>query len=142
VSLTTPSPSHPLLHWDPEAVDPAQRRIHPLLRGAVLHRDDWTCRYCGGEAMGVDHVAPRARGGATTPANLVAACRCCNRTKGIRTPEEWRRDRALARLLTKPSPCRSRRGRGETAIRASRCSRLCRTLSWPRLRLNIPAFAV
>jgi 5-methylcytosine-specific restriction endonuclease McrA len=105
----TPSPSHPLLHWDPAAADPEQRRNHPLLRGAVLHRDGWTCRYCGGEAVGVDHVDPEARGGATTPANLVATCQSCKRTKGTRTPEEWRRAQALERLLRKSSPCRSRR---------------------------------
>lgn len=94
-----PDLSNPLLHWDPAARDPAQRRIHPLLRGAVLHRDGWTCRYCGGEATEVDHVAPRGRGGATSPANLVAACRPCNKTKGLRTPAEWRRAKALSRLL-------------------------------------------
>jgi 5-methylcytosine-specific restriction endonuclease McrA len=94
-----PDLSNPLLHWDPAARDPAQRRIHPLLRGAVLHWDGWTCRYCGEAATEVDHVAPRARGGATSPGNLVAVCRPCNKTKGIRTPAEWRRDEALRRLL-------------------------------------------
>jgi hypothetical protein len=102
-----PDPSNPLLHWDPAARDPAQRRIHPMLRGAVLHRDDWTCRYCGQEATEVDHVAPRARGGATTPTNLVAACRTCNKSKGIRTPAEWRRAQGLVRLLGNASRARA-----------------------------------
>lgn len=106
-----PDPSHPLLHWDPAARDPAQRRIHPLLRGAVLHRDCWTCRYCGGEATEVDHMAPRARGGATTPANLVASCRRCNKAKGLRTPAEWRRDLGLARLLANARRARAVRKR-------------------------------
>src|SRR5215218_10571268 len=96
--MRIPSASNPLLHWDPSASDPAQRRIHPLLRGAVLHRDSWICSYCGREATEVDHVDPRARGGATTPANLVATCRACNKCKGIRTPAEWRRDEAFTRL--------------------------------------------
>ncbi|MGN6216333.1 MAG: HNH endonuclease [Solirubrobacterales bacterium] len=116
--MPIPPASHPLLHWDPAAADPAQRRIHPLLRGAVLHRDQWRCRYCGGEATEVDHVDPRARGGATTPANLVAACRPCNKAKGIRTPAEWRRDQTLTRLMARPRPCRSRRHR--SASRKSR----------------------
>jgi hypothetical protein len=98
-SMPIPSPSNPLLHWDPAAADPAQRRIHPILRGAVLDRDGWTCRYCGREATEVDHVDPRARGGATTPANLVAACRPCNKGKGARTPGEWRRDETIARVM-------------------------------------------
>jgi 5-methylcytosine-specific restriction endonuclease McrA len=106
-----PDLSNPLLHWDPAARDPAQRRIHPLLRGAVLHRDDWTCRYCGHEATEVDHVAPRARGGTTSPTNLVAACRSCNKTKGIRTPWEWRRDEALRRLLANAARARDVRRR-------------------------------
>ncbi|HET8955350.1 MAG TPA: HNH endonuclease [Solirubrobacterales bacterium] len=97
--MRIPSASNPLLHWDPAAADPAQRRIHPILRGAVLDRDGWTCRYCGHEATEVDHVDPRARGGATAPYNLVAACRPCNKGKGIRTPGEWRRDETYARLV-------------------------------------------
>jgi hypothetical protein len=97
--MPIPSASHPLLHWDPAAADPGQRRIHPILRGAVLERDGWACRYCGADTSEVDHVNPRARGGTTTPANLVAACRPCNRGKGLRTPWEWRRDEAYVRLV-------------------------------------------
>lgn len=97
--MPTPSASNPLLHWDPAAVDPAQRRIHPILRGAVLDRDGWICEYCGGAATEVDHVDPRARGGATTPANLVATCRPCNKMKGARTPGEWRRAETYVRLV-------------------------------------------
>ena len=99
----------PLLHWDPAANDPAQRRIHPLLRGAVLHRDEWTCRYCSGPAIEVDHVYPRARGGLTTPANLVAACRACNKAKGLRTPAEWWRDEAVERLIARARSARMKR---------------------------------
>lgn len=98
-----------MLHWDPAAADPTQRRIHPLLRGAVLSRDSWTCAYCGGEATEVDHVDPRARGGATTPANLVATCRCCNKAKGTRTPEEWKRDLTVERLVVEARRRRARR---------------------------------
>jgi 5-methylcytosine-specific restriction endonuclease McrA len=96
--MRIPSASNPLLHWDPAASDPAQRRIHPILRGAVLDRDGWTCAYCGTETAEVDHVDPRARGGATTSTNLVAACRPCNKAKGLRTPTEWRLDKALERI--------------------------------------------
>lgn len=116
-SMRTPSASNPLLHWDPAAADPAQRRIHPMLRGAVLGRDGWTCRYCGGEATEVDHVDPRARGGATTPANLVATCRPCNKAKGVRTPWEWRRDEALGRLMAQARDCRSKRKRRAAGVR-------------------------
>jgi 5-methylcytosine-specific restriction endonuclease McrA len=117
--MRTPSISNPLLHWDPAAADPAQRRIHPMLRGAVLHRDGWTCGYCGGEATEVDHVEPRARGGATTPANLVAVCRPCNKAKGIRTPGEWRRDEVHSRLVSETERRRAyRRPRAARVRRA------------------------
>src|SRR3954451_20815303 len=96
--MPIPLASNPLLHWDPAASDLGQRRIHPILRGAVLERDDWTCAYCGRETTEVDHVAPRARGGSSTPTNLVAACRPCNKAKGLRTPTEWRFDEALERI--------------------------------------------
>ena len=108
-SAMTPDLSNPLLHWDPAARDPAQRRIHPLLRGAVLHRDGWTCRYCGSEATEVDHVQPHAHGGSTTPANLVASCRPCNKAKGFRTPEQWRREETTRRLILEAHRCRPRR---------------------------------
>lgn len=113
--MHVPSASNPLLHWDPAARDPAQRRIHPILRGAVLDRDGWTCSYCGGEATEVDHIEPRARGGATTPANLVATCRPCNKGKGIRTPGEWRRDETYARVVRE-----AERRRAYRRLRSSR----------------------
>jgi 5-methylcytosine-specific restriction endonuclease McrA len=117
--MRIPSASNPLLHWDPAAADPAQRRIHPILRGAVLDRDRWTCVYCGAEATEVDHVDPRARGGATTPGNLVAACRPCNKGKGLRTPGEWRRDDTYARLVRETERRRAyRRPRLARVIRA------------------------
>jgi len=115
--MPIPSASNPLLHWDPAAADPAQRRIHPILRGAVLERDGWTCKYCGREATEVDHVEPRARGGATTPANLVATCRPCNKGKGARTPWEWRRDESMERLLAQVRRRRARRRRRSAGVR-------------------------
>jgi 5-methylcytosine-specific restriction endonuclease McrA len=45
------------------------------------------CAYCSEPADTLDHVRPRHKGGATVTANLVPACRICNRRKGS---EEWR----------------------------------------------------
>ena len=86
-----------IFYLEPKGTDPGQRRIHPLLRFAVLNRDDFLCRYCGGPATEVDHTTPWSRGGETLPFNLAAACRACNRAKGERTPEEWHRDLAAER---------------------------------------------
>lgn len=62
------------------------------IRERIFARDDFTCRYCGarGIAMECDHVIPVAQGGAHDDSNLVTACRDCNRSKGARTPEQWR----------------------------------------------------
>ena len=64
--------------------------VSKRLRYEVLHRDNHTCRYCGGSApdvvLTVDHVTPVSLGGADTPNNLVAACRDCNAGKTSTTP--------------------------------------------------------
>lgn len=64
----------------------------PVSRRAVLVRDQYTCQYCGRQpgrqALTIDHVLPRSRGGKTRWENVVAACKQCNGKKGNRTPEE------------------------------------------------------
>ena len=48
------------------------------------------CYYCGKKfapkELTLDHIVPVARGGTTTPGNVVAACRACNKNKGVDTP--------------------------------------------------------
>jgi 5-methylcytosine-specific restriction endonuclease McrA len=48
------------------------------------------CRYCGGAQARWDHLIPLARGGTNTIDNLVPCCIACNKTKGNRTPDQWR----------------------------------------------------
>lgn len=54
-------------------------------RFRILHRDNFTCRYCGArpgsELLEVDHLVPVARGGSDEDTNKVSACRTCNRRK-------------------------------------------------------------
>ena len=61
-------------------------------RRNVAKRDHHTCQYCGAqpgwEAITIDHVIPRARGGATSWTNCVAACIRCYARKADRTPEQ------------------------------------------------------
>lgn len=77
---------------------------------AVKRRDHDQCAYCGRHEsqvveppgpevplMTVDHVLPRAQGGASTWENCVAACWRCNFDKADRTPEQ-----AGLRLLWEP----------------------------------------
>lgn len=72
--------------------DSAKRPNLPLAtRTFILERDSHTCAYCQDEngPFEVDHVHPVALGGSDDPANLVCACRTCNRSKGSKTLKEW-----------------------------------------------------
>lgn len=56
------------------------------LRFQIFRRDNFACRYCGraaqdGAVLEVDHIKPRAEGGADDPTNLVTACEGCNSGK-------------------------------------------------------------
>ncbi len=48
------------------------------------------CAYClqkfHPKELTMDHIVPLARGGRTTPGNVVAACLFCNKKKGADTP--------------------------------------------------------
>lgn len=64
--------------------------LSKTLRAAVIDRDKGICRYCGKPAasLTLDRVVPYAKGGESTPENLVVACKSCNSKKHARTPEE------------------------------------------------------
>lgn len=66
------------------------RQSVKLTRREVLHRDAYTCQYCGKREAGltVDHVIPRRLHGQHTWTNVVAACSSCNHHKGGRTLAE------------------------------------------------------
>lgn len=50
------------------------------------------CHYCGlkfkASQLTMDHVVPLARGGTSTPGNLVPSCKNCNSQKSLDTPVE------------------------------------------------------
>jgi 5-methylcytosine-specific restriction protein A len=51
------------------------------------------CSYCGRQvgarALTMDHLVPLVRGGRSTRANLVPACKACNTRKKSLLPVEW-----------------------------------------------------
>jgi 5-methylcytosine-specific restriction endonuclease McrA len=59
--------------------------VETISRAAIIARDGGVCYLCGGKPTGyaltLDHVAPLARGGPHTAANLRVACRSCNSRK-------------------------------------------------------------
>ncbi len=62
-----------------------------LSRSNIFLRDGNTCQYCGQvfkkRELTIDHVIPRARGGANSWENLVTACSPCNLFKGCKEIE-------------------------------------------------------
>lgn len=72
--------------------DAIPRKRISFSRRNVYRRDQYTCQYCGArpneDALTVDHVIPRSRGGKTNWTNCVVSCARCNRRKSNRTPEE------------------------------------------------------
>ena len=83
------------------------------LRAFVAERERHRCAYCGkgdwedATRFNLDHIAPRARGGASNIRNLVWSCEPCNQAKGSRNVEEFLKDRPerLASIRkTKPRP--------------------------------------
>ncbi|MBR1609540.1 MAG: HNH endonuclease [Kiritimatiellae bacterium] len=72
-----------------------QREKARALRQSAWWRaklDAGICHYCGRKVpaseLTMDHVVPVARGGTSTPGNVVPCCRACNASKGCLTQAE------------------------------------------------------
>ncbi len=84
---------------DPEHTDPARIR-REREKARKIKKSQWwltlvnqgICHYCehkfSSKELTLDHVVPLARGGTSTPGNVVPACRECNREKKLGTPAE------------------------------------------------------
>ncbi|MCE2942553.1 MAG: HNH endonuclease [Gemmatimonadota bacterium] len=72
-----------------------------MTREELFARDGWRCVYCGAvqpaEALSVDHVHPRVKGGDHSSGNLVTACIACNSRKGGRSLARFLADEPDAR---------------------------------------------
>lgn len=68
--------------------DSMPKRTVAFSRRNLYRRDQYMCHYCGDrpgtDALTIDHVLPRSRGGRTTWENCVLACEECNKKKGSR----------------------------------------------------------
>lgn len=68
------------------------RQIAQTVSWEVYDRDGYKCRYCGagpGIPLTVDHLVLWEEGGPSTHANLLSACRKCNKTRGNKPYDEW-----------------------------------------------------
>ena len=66
------------------------RRTIAFSKKNILRRDNYTCQYCGDkeQALTVDHILPKSRGGGSNWTNVVVACKPCNLRKGSMTAIE------------------------------------------------------
>jgi hypothetical protein len=66
---------------------PSRARLRHIIANQAQHR----CGYCqtqevvSGIPLTLEHIVPKAKGGADVEANLWLSCRLCNETKGIQT---------------------------------------------------------
>jgi 5-methylcytosine-specific restriction endonuclease McrA len=74
-----------------------------VTREELFARDGHRCVYCGEifepDALTIDHVQARVRGGDRSPGNLVTACTTCNTAKGHM--------RVATYLAARPEACRN-----------------------------------
>jgi 5-methylcytosine-specific restriction protein A len=97
VKNSNPSGSADYYTLDPEHTDPARLK-REREKARKLRKSQWwldlvnrgVCHYCGQEfppkQLTMDHRVPLARGGTSTPGNLVPCCKGCNNQKGLATP--------------------------------------------------------
>lgn len=69
----------------------AQRNLDQSICWKVYERDNFRCRYCYriGIPLTVDHIDLWEKGGVTTEANLLTACKQCNRNRGNTYYYKW-----------------------------------------------------
>lgn len=69
----------------------SQRNIDQAISWRVFKRDGYKCRYCANDSapMTVDHLVLWEEGGPSTEANLLSACRKCNKTRGNTQYSDW-----------------------------------------------------
>ena len=85
--------------------DPRVTHKYKQQRLKILHRDNWVCFYCGGDATQVDHIIPIIKGGDPYDLdNMVAACRRCNISKGSRSQGFFLRQTSTPPVFQSLSP--------------------------------------
>lgn len=74
----------------------SNRQIDLAVSWKVYARDNYTCRYCGIKdvPLTVDHLVLWEEGGPSIEANLVTACRKCNKIRGNTPYAQWLESKA------------------------------------------------
>ena len=84
----------------------SQRQIDTSVQWYVWRRDSYACRYCGAFTvpLTVDHLVLWEEGGPSTPDNLLASCKKCNKTRGNMQYSEWLRHPRYVSLSQRLAP--------------------------------------
>lgn len=79
------------------------RQIEQHVSWNVYRRDGYACRYCGADSipLTVDHLVTWESGGPSIEANLLAACRKCNKVRGDLDYASWLRHPHYLRVAEK-----------------------------------------
>lgn len=82
-----------------------QRTLETGVQWRVFKRDLYTCRYCANDStpLTVDHLVLWEEGGPSIEANLLSACRKCNKTRGNKSYADWLNSPDYKRLSAKLS---------------------------------------
>lgn len=67
------------------------RQVEQVISWKVFRRDGYACRYCGRDdvPLTVDHLVCWEDGGPSTEANMVSACKKCNKVRGNASYADW-----------------------------------------------------
>ncbi len=67
------------------------RTVEQNVNWNCFRRDNYTCRYCGNDKtpLTVDHLVRWEDGGPSIEANMLSACRKCNKTRGNKSFADW-----------------------------------------------------
>lgn len=78
----------------------SQRVIEQAVSWKVFRLAQYKCEYCGNDdvPLTVDHLVLWEHGGPSIVANLAAACRKCNKTRGNMTYSNWLRSKYYAQV--------------------------------------------
>lgn len=84
----------------------SQRNIDAAVSWRCYKRDKYACRYCGRDdvPLTVDHLVRWENGGPSTEANLLSACKKCNRVRGDTEYADWMNHPYYAQQRRKLAP--------------------------------------
>ncbi len=69
----------------------SSRAVDQTINWNCFRRDGYRCRYCGNAKipLTVDHLVLWEEGGPSTEANMLSACKKCNKTRGNTSYADW-----------------------------------------------------